>query len=90
MGARSLSAIAEPKGSHDHGAGLHQRLKATCVFPLAACGIDRRREQLCGSEVEQAGRAIVGDEDVVGLEVAMDYEVLVGELDGVADAFEEC
>ena len=42
-----------------------------------------------GAEVEEMGDAVFADEDVVGLEVAMDDEVLVGELDGGADGEEE-
>ena len=47
------------------------------------------REQFGDSEIEQARRAVLGDEDVVGLEVAVDHQSLVRELHRVAHREEQ-
>ena len=46
-------------------------------------------ELLCDAEVEQLHRAIIGDEDVRRLEVAVNDGVAVGMLDRLADTAEE-
>ena len=42
-------------------------------------------EQLRDAEVEELGHAVLGHQDVAGLEVAVDDQVAVGVLHGVAD-----
>ncbi len=48
-----------------------------------------RIEQLGDAKVEQLGGAVAGDEDVRGLDIAMDDQVLMGILDGRAHLAKE-
>jgi hypothetical protein len=47
-------------------------------------------EQLGGAEVEKLRRAVFENNDIVGLQVAMDDEILVCKAHGSADGLEEC
>jgi hypothetical protein len=47
------------------------------------------RQQLGDAEVEQAWRAVGGHQDVAGLQVAMDDQVAMGILHGIADLSEQ-
>ena len=46
-------------------------------------------EQAGDAEIEQLGRAVGGDEDVARFEIAVDDEVAMGVLDGLADGQKE-
>ena len=71
-------------------AGVLRRVGAEAVLREACGGVrGRGLEELGGAEIEQARCAVMGDEDVVRLEVAVDDEVLVGVLDGIADLQKE-
>ncbi len=50
---------------------------------------ERRREQLGRAKVQQPGSAVFGHQDVIRLQVAVDNEMLVGKLDGLANAHEQ-
>ena len=78
LSPRTCSGLAYSGRHEQHGGG---RL----VLGPDEAGV----EQFGDAEVDEFGLAAVGDEDVAGLEVAVDDEVLVREVDRVADLAEE-
>jgi hypothetical protein len=62
--------------------------------PSGARQVDRYRhqfgvEEFGDAEVEELRGPVGGDEDIAGLEIAVDDEVLVGDLDGLAHLAEQ-
>src|SRR3954471_22526512 len=47
------------------------------------------RQKFCDTEIEQFWFALGGNENVAGLQVAMDDEILMGELNGAANLHEQ-